>query len=399
MSDRDVRDEDLTLDGDVALLCAVLDELALDKVSLVGGSSGGCAAIAFSARFPERVDRLLLYGAYADGSDDHFARGARIDRRNRALPLGIWGRGCWPTSSWATPTVPNRSELARYQREATSPETAAVLLELTYRNNVRSRVGSGTCAHAGRTSPGRSRDPVSARPRARGRDPDRDADPARRKRPLSVGRRLAVGGARVAFGARARKRRPARPADPPAVLLSGREREVLALVAQGLSDQEIARTVGLEPTHGAPPRREHPPQARAYDPHGGGRRGRAARSALTPITRTGHLGRMADGGDAPAGAPSRMIALVKIDIRDTTPLTEFDRLGAHVRGRLRPLLVGRRAGRSARAPKGARSAGRADSPWRSAAAPASTCPTTPTTSTSSSWPNRTARCMPASSSV
>ena len=68
MSDRDVRDEDLTLDGDVALLGAVLDELALDKVSLIGGSSGGCAAIAFSARFPERVDRLLLYGAYADGS-------------------------------------------------------------------------------------------------------------------------------------------------------------------------------------------------------------------------------------------------------------------------------------------------------------------------------------------
>src|SRR3954463_3928970 len=30
MSDRDVRDEDLTLDGDVALLGAVLDELALD---------------------------------------------------------------------------------------------------------------------------------------------------------------------------------------------------------------------------------------------------------------------------------------------------------------------------------------------------------------------------------
>src|SRR3954451_4198253 len=68
MSDRDVREEDLTLDGDVSLLRAVLDELALAKVVLVGGSSGGCAAIAFAARFPERVDRLLLYGAYADGS-------------------------------------------------------------------------------------------------------------------------------------------------------------------------------------------------------------------------------------------------------------------------------------------------------------------------------------------
>ena len=68
MSDRDVRDEDLTLDVDVALLGAVLDELGLQKVALVGGSSGGYAAIAFAARFPERVDRLLLYGAYAEGS-------------------------------------------------------------------------------------------------------------------------------------------------------------------------------------------------------------------------------------------------------------------------------------------------------------------------------------------
>ena len=31
MSDREVRDEDLTLDGEVALLCAVLDELALGE--------------------------------------------------------------------------------------------------------------------------------------------------------------------------------------------------------------------------------------------------------------------------------------------------------------------------------------------------------------------------------
>ena len=68
MSDRDVGDGDLTLDVDVELLRAVLDELALQKVVLVGGSSGGCAAIAFAARFPERVDRLLLYGAYADGT-------------------------------------------------------------------------------------------------------------------------------------------------------------------------------------------------------------------------------------------------------------------------------------------------------------------------------------------
>ena len=81
-------DEDLTLDGEVALLRAVLDELAMEKVVLVGGSSGGCAAIAFAARFPERVDRLLLYGAVRRRVVDRLAGGARGDRCHGSLALG-----------------------------------------------------------------------------------------------------------------------------------------------------------------------------------------------------------------------------------------------------------------------------------------------------------------------
>ena len=88
MSDRDLRDEELTLDGEVALLRAVLDELGLERVLLVGGSSGGCAAIAFAARFPDRVDRLLLLRRVCRRVLDHLAGGARGDRLNRALALG-----------------------------------------------------------------------------------------------------------------------------------------------------------------------------------------------------------------------------------------------------------------------------------------------------------------------
>src|SRR5689334_8126125 len=68
MSDRAVRDSDLTLDGEVATLRALLDELELERVSLIGGSSGSCTAIAFAAAFPERVDHLVLYGSYANGA-------------------------------------------------------------------------------------------------------------------------------------------------------------------------------------------------------------------------------------------------------------------------------------------------------------------------------------------
>src|SRR5215212_7815837 len=68
MSDRTVRDLDLSLDGEVATLRALLDELELERVSLIGGSSGSCTAVAFAAAFPERVERLVLYGSYPDGA-------------------------------------------------------------------------------------------------------------------------------------------------------------------------------------------------------------------------------------------------------------------------------------------------------------------------------------------
>src|ERR1700755_3335542 len=67
LSDRDIDMGDLSLDDEVTVLTAVLDEVGLERVTLFGGSSGGSAAIAFAARYPERVARLIVYGGYAHG--------------------------------------------------------------------------------------------------------------------------------------------------------------------------------------------------------------------------------------------------------------------------------------------------------------------------------------------
>src|SRR3954451_13530000 len=139
MSDRDVPLGHLSLDAEVDLLRAVLDELALEKVVLVGGSSGGCAAIALAARFPERVDRLLLYGAYADGSS---ITTPEVREAIVGTVRSHWGLGSRMLADIFLGDTNNvgQAQLARYQRAAASAETAAALLERIYRNEVRSEL-------------------------------------------------------------------------------------------------------------------------------------------------------------------------------------------------------------------------------------------------------------------
>src|SRR3954454_7815200 len=136
MSDRTVRDADLTIDGEVATLRALLDELGLERVSLVGGSSGSCAAIAFTAAIPERVERLVLYGSYSDGAA---ITAPAVSEAILAAVRAHWGLGSRLLSDMflgdADPA--EHQSFARFQREAATAETAAALLPLVYRLDVR----------------------------------------------------------------------------------------------------------------------------------------------------------------------------------------------------------------------------------------------------------------------
>jgi pimeloyl-ACP methyl ester carboxylesterase/DNA-binding CsgD family transcriptional regulator len=238
LSDREVFDADLTLDRDVALLRAVLDELELENVVLAGGSTGGCAAIAFAAQCPERVDRLLLYGAYADGSA---ITSTEISEAILGTVRSHWGLGSRLLADMFLGEAGGGQleSLARYQRAAASPETAAALLELVYRNDVRDELDA---VRAPTVVVHRRGD--KAIPYGLGREIARRI-PHATLIPLDGTAHFPWAGdwQSVVRALRpvASDESPARgDGEPTAVLLSHREREVLTLVAQGFSDQEIA---------------------------------------------------------------------------------------------------------------------------------------------------------------
>jgi pimeloyl-ACP methyl ester carboxylesterase/DNA-binding CsgD family transcriptional regulator len=246
MSDREGLDAQRTADAEVALLGRVLDELELERVVLMGGSSGGCTAISFAARFPERVQRLLLYGAYADGAAvSTFKVREAIVHTVRSH----WGLGSRLLADIFVGTAGSAEQerFARYQRAAASAETAAGLLELIYRTDVRAEL---PLVQAPTVVVHRRSD--HAIPYALGRELAA-AIPGATLIPLEGSAHFPWAGDAPAVVRALRSFLSPRPeaarveGEPAEVLLSAREREVLALVATGLNDREIAAQLVLSP--------------------------------------------------------------------------------------------------------------------------------------------------------
>ena len=66
LSDWDV--EEYSMDTWVDDLATVADAVAVDEFDLLGISQGGAVAVSYAAAHPERVRRLVLYGAYTRGA-------------------------------------------------------------------------------------------------------------------------------------------------------------------------------------------------------------------------------------------------------------------------------------------------------------------------------------------
>lgn len=151
LSDWDAND--FSFDDWVADLESVVEALGLERFPLLGVSQGGAVAMAYAARHPERVSRLVLCGAYARG------RGVRAvgDEEKRAAALDLelarvgWGRDD-PTfrQVFAAQFLPDgtRADWAAFdqlQRRTTSPENAVRFLEAFGRIDVRDEAREVRC--------------------------------------------------------------------------------------------------------------------------------------------------------------------------------------------------------------------------------------------------------------
>ena len=87
MSDRDV--DDLSLERRVLDLEAVMDAAGVEQCSLLGVSGGAALALAYAARDPERIERLVAYGGWADGS--FRTADAELHAAIRAVIRAGWG--------------------------------------------------------------------------------------------------------------------------------------------------------------------------------------------------------------------------------------------------------------------------------------------------------------------
>ena len=141
LSDRGGSGPTPSVAAEVETLEALVAELGLEQLDLLGISFGGCTAATFAARHPGAVRRLTLFGAYAKGADiaPRPLREAIV-----ATVRAHWGAGSRALADIWIPgaNAATRSKFAELQRESASAEMAAATLEAVYGADVGDSLGA-----------------------------------------------------------------------------------------------------------------------------------------------------------------------------------------------------------------------------------------------------------------
>jgi pimeloyl-ACP methyl ester carboxylesterase len=236
LSERDAID--LSFDGQVAAALAVADAVGARRFCLFGASQGGQLAAAIAARYPDRVEALVLYGTCASGAD---LAPAEVRESVVGLVRAHWGLGLKALAGTfvTDPTAEDLASFTRFQRASASAAVAARLLEVYYDTDVRALLPAvqARTAVLHREADAGTRFALGAEVAA--------LIPGATLLPLPGSSHLYYHGdwqgvleATLGF-----LREPA-DAEPP---LTDRELEVAELVAKGLTNSAIARRLSVAP--------------------------------------------------------------------------------------------------------------------------------------------------------
>jgi pimeloyl-ACP methyl ester carboxylesterase/DNA-binding CsgD family transcriptional regulator len=140
LSDWDV--DDFSLEARVADLEAVVDRVGLDRFALLGMTKTGHVAVAYAARHPERVSRLLLHGCNADSPVPPTAEGRELAATFLQMIKVGWAR---PDNTFrrvfTSMLIPGATEeqmlwVDALQRMSTSPRNAVASMRTANETDV-----------------------------------------------------------------------------------------------------------------------------------------------------------------------------------------------------------------------------------------------------------------------
>jgi len=232
------------LEHETAVVLGLFDELGLERADMLGASSGGGVAAAFAAAHPVRVSHLVLYGAFAHGEEI-----APASARQTMLEAvaSHWGLGSRLLADVFVPGASSaeRDQFAAFQRRSARREQARDALAATYQLDVRdalSRIKVPTTVLHRRDD--------RAVPFALGVDVAKRVMHASFVALEGENHFPWLGDASGVADATLRglgHHVPTRPPAPGPESLTDRERQVLELVAEGLTDAQIGEHLVLSP--------------------------------------------------------------------------------------------------------------------------------------------------------
>jgi pimeloyl-ACP methyl ester carboxylesterase len=133
LSDRDRTD--FTMESELAVLQALVEQLGLERFALFGSCESGQVAAAYAATHPDTVSSLIIYGSCVRGRD---LAPDEVRQSVLALIRAHWGLGSRVLADMWLPDAPAavNAMFARHQREAASAGMAESLLDMFYRFDV-----------------------------------------------------------------------------------------------------------------------------------------------------------------------------------------------------------------------------------------------------------------------